>query len=118
MELLSDSIQSQRANIQRRDFPQFIRNPLSRLFMGTPFRKPFFILFQASLLHFWFPPIRGGTISIACFANHARLPKGHAEWDISQEQWQTRRYSMVLFRPDGKVSEREDHYSNGSVSRS
>src|SRR5881296_1089904 len=77
MELLSDSIQSQRANIQRRDFPQFIRNPLSRLFMGTPFRKPFFILFQASLLHFWFPPIRGGTISIACFANHARLPKGH-----------------------------------------
>src|SRR5881409_773621 len=78
MELLSDSIQSQRANIQRRDFPQFIRNPLSRLFMGTPFRKPFFILFQASLLHFWFPPIRGGTISIACFANHARLPKGHA----------------------------------------
>ena len=68
---------SKRANIQRRDFPQFIRNPLSGLFMGTPFRKPFFILFQASLLHFWFPPIRGGTISIACFANHARLPKGH-----------------------------------------
>src|SRR5439155_17207564 len=40
------------------------------------------------------------------------------EWDISQEQWQTRRCSMVLFRPDGKVSEREDHNPNGSVSRS
>ena len=42
-----------------------------------------------------------------------------AEWDISQEQWQAAlRCSMVLFRPDGKVIEREDHNSNGSVSRS
>src|SRR5437870_7259449 len=97
MELLSDSIQSQRANIQRRDFPQFIRNPLSRLFMGTPFRKPFFILFQASLLHFWFPPIRGGTISIACFANHARLPKGHLLADVFSRIWLIAAVPRTLF---------------------
>ena len=42
-----------------------------------------------------------------------------AEWDISQEQWQAVRHcSLVLFRPDGKVIEREDHNPNGSVSRS
>src|SRR5262245_32805140 len=41
-----------------------------------------------------------------------------AEWDITKEQWQPPRSSSVLqVRPDGMVAQREDHYPNGSSSR-
>src|SRR5438876_5436874 len=42
-----------------------------------------------------------------------------AEWDIGQEQWQARCHSSIVqFRPDGEVIEREDQNPNGSVSKS
>src|SRR2546425_13032149 len=42
-----------------------------------------------------------------------------AEWDIGQEEWQAPRHSSIVqFRPDGEVIEREDQNPNGSVSRS
>jgi hypothetical protein len=42
-----------------------------------------------------------------------------AEWDLAKEQWQAaRRVTMVQFRPDGCISEMENHNPNGSISRS
>jgi hypothetical protein len=41
----------------------------------------------------------------------------HAEWNPTQEEWQTpRHYGISTFRPDGKMQEAEHHNPDGSIS--
>ena len=42
----------------------------------------------------------------------------HAEWDLSLEQWKAAPYfTLVRFRPDGRINESESHNPDGSISR-
>jgi YD repeat-containing protein len=48
-----------------------------------------------------------------------RLRTEFAEWDLTGEEWKPPRgFTLVHFRPDGKIDEMEAHNPDGSISRS